>query len=214
MGKKDGQAGVLSEAARAIAAELEAASVPAEQLDLLAAKPVRSVSPADARRILNSLPSGAGVEGKKGRQAGSQNTLTKKVKEVIMATMGDPALARMRYVYHYTPQQLASEFGFETSADALKFQDGILADFQKLFHANAVPLDDDGRPALPMFSLQIGAQGPVAVVMQEGGKTVELPPWMRDPEVRTRLEKDQQKQTVTIDAQAQSHGTKSHDESK
>lgn len=211
MSEKTGVPAVLSGIAREISENAAAADLPAEQLDLLALAPRGAARYADERRILNSLQSGAGVEGGKKpahRHKGSQNVLTRKVKEVIMATLGDPAIARLRPFYHFTEEELAARWKMEIG-EVVKLRDKVLSDLQDLFHAKATPLDDEGKP-IPQFTFNVSGDK-VAVVMPKGAP---VPPWLTDAEVAQNVAQRQQNQGVTLDAGAQSHEAKSHEKDK
>lgn len=208
MASQEGKRGVLSGIARDLGAAIDAQDPPAEQLDMLSLPTRYDASDAaraqEQRRIVEIDQRARGV----GRPKGSRNKSTRDLIEYARRIGADPMLWLLRWSQH-TPETLARELGC-SRAEAFDRLHALHRDMRKVFIADAVPVDDDGKP-LPQFNLSF-AGGVAVQVNALAGQPV--PPWLTDPEVAGNIAKDKQNQPVTLDAAPQSHGAKSHEEPK
>lgn len=210
MGRNDGGRGTLRAAAGAIGDELDQARdrEAAKQLSMLA--PTRFVGKRAAekqRKIANEVLRARGA----GRPKGAKNIATRQIIEFLRAHGYDPVVQRWRWLLH-TPETLASELGC-TKLEAFDRLDKIHGDLRRLFYPDAVALDDQGKP-VPQLVMNIGTQNVALVATPQGTFPAQRPPWETDAEVQAGLAKREQNQPVTIEAEAKSHGAKSHGEGK
>lgn len=204
MASQEGKRGVLSGIARDLAPAGAAIAADDEQLEMLSL-PTRfdaeDAARAEQQRGIVAIEQRArGV----GRPKGARNKTTRDLIEYARKIGADPMLWLLRWAQH-TPVTLAAELGC-TRAEAWDRLYALHRDIRRVFIADAVPVDEDGKP-LPQFSLSFGGGIAVQVNTIAGQKT---PPWLTDPEVARNAAQGQQNQALTLDAEPQSHDQKSH----
>lgn len=193
MGANDGFGGIAREVlAEAGDRSRAATGDQAEQLELVPA-PTR-FGGERAERIQRISVDARRARGA-GRPKGAQNLATRQVREYIRAVFGDPMEESARWLLH-TPETLASELGC-TLVEAFDRLETIRRDLRPYFYAKLAPTDQEGRPVVPVFALQIGDR-----IIGMGDR----PPWLEDPEVARAIEEDKRKQALSETAANVSHG--------
>lgn len=202
MGRADGKAGAVrgavAEAGQALA---EARSeTEGEQLELL--PPLRASLSGRARdRAVEAVR-----EHRRGRPSGSENKATQDVKVFVRRVFGDPLIEMARWAQH-TPETLALELGC-SKLEAYDRLMSLMRELRKMFYADAVPVDDDGRP-VPHLIMQVGG-----VVVGAPGAP---PPWVYPggPEPPDGfIEQNEQNQSLIARDPEGSHVAGSHGEDK
>jgi len=170
-----------------------------EQLAMLMPPPSR-LGDAKAAEQTRSIVESHRARGA-GRPPGARNVATRQMLEYLRRHGADPMEERFRWAMH-TPETLSKELNC-TFLEAFDRLMDLWKDLTRYFYAPMAPVDGEGNAVVPSFAMFIGG----APVGQAGG----LPPWMSDPEVRARIEKEQVNQRVRESAVDVSHDGKSHD---
>lgn len=194
MSRADGAGAAVIEAAQGAVSGIAAApgGGAGEQLDF-------DVLPAG---INEATPKGKGLaelvrRDRAGRPPGSQNKITKEMKDFCRKVFGDPMMMRFRYAVH-TPESLAQLLGC-SKLEAFDRLDKIWADLARYYYAQMAQVDGAGNAVVPQFNMQIGGRQ-----LHVG---TSRPPW-------EYLQELQQNQALPLSPEPVSHAAVSHGEAK
>lgn len=189
MGAGDGVRAAVGAEVAAVAGAVADARAPGEQLGMFAL-PTRF----DGKVAQEQLDKAARG---RGRPPGAQNRSTKDMRDFMRAQGVDPLFDMVRWAQH-TPETLAKELKCSVAAAYDRLQD-LRKELAPYFYGRVAPVDADGQ-AVPMFLMQVGGGGSVAIA---GGAA----PWLTDPR---RVVEVEQNQSLSEPAASASHGAPSH----